>query len=118
IELHLADAYVVQGVSGEGVELLRCLHQPLQHRMRLDLEHPRRAPDAQPLGQARDDPHDEVDRGALPVKDRAERLEKIATTDDTQRLPPGPTTGMAIGAEIAPSHPAAIGTIWVGAAMV
>jgi hypothetical protein len=28
--------------------------------------------------------HDELDGGALAVKDRAERLEKIVTTDPTQ----------------------------------
>src|SRR3954463_15929605 len=86
--------------------------------MRVDLEHPRRAPEAQPLGQAREDPHDEVDGGALAVKDRAKGLEKIATADHTQKLSPGTATRMAIGAEIPPSHPAAIGTVRVRAEMV
>jgi hypothetical protein len=49
------------------------------------------------------------------VQERAEGLQKIATTDHTQQLPPGTPTGMAIGAEIAPTHPAPIGTIWVRA---
>ena len=117
IELHLPDPHVVQDVSGKGPQLLRRFDQPLQHGIRVHLEHPRRAPDAQAFGQARDDAHDELDSGALAVKDRAEGLEKIATTDHTQQLPPGTATGMAIGAEIAPAHPAPIGTVRVRAEM-
>src|SRR5262249_12849890 len=82
-----------------------------------DLEHPRGAPDAQFLGQAREDTHDEVDGGAFAMKDRAEGLEKVATTGDTQQLPPGTATGMAISAEIPPAHTAAICTVPVGAEM-
>jgi hypothetical protein len=42
-------------------------------------------------------------------------LEKIATTDYTQQLPPGPAIRMAIRTEIAPAHPAPIGTVRVRA---
>src|SRR5439155_383725 len=87
------------------------------HRIGVDLEHPRRAPDTQAFGQARDDTHDELDGGALAMKDRAESLQEIATTDHTQQLPPGTTIGMAIGAEIAPSRPSPIGTVRVRAEM-
>ena len=52
------------------------------------------------------------------MKERAERLEEIVTTDHTQQLPPGTASGMAIGAEIAPPHPAPIGTVRVRAEMV
>src|SRR5215470_16603462 len=52
------------------------------------------------------------------MEERAEGLEKIVTTDDTQQLPPGATIGMAIGAEIAPADPAPIHTVWIGAEMV
>ena len=52
------------------------------------------------------------------MKDRAKGLEKIATADHTQELPPGTATRMAIGAEIPPSHSAAIGTVRVRAEMV
>ena len=45
------------------------------------------------------------------MEDRPEGLQKVAATDDAQQLPPGTTTGMAIGTEIAPAHPAAIGTV-------
>src|SRR5215468_6774429 len=85
--------------------------------MRVHLEHPRRVPDAQAFSQAREDVHDALDGGALAVKERAEGLEKIATTDHTQQLPPGTATGMAIGPEIAPADPAPIGTVWVRAEM-
>ena len=49
------------------------------------------------------------------MEDRPEGLQKVAATDDAQQLPPGTTTGMAIGTEIAPAHPAALGTVGVGA---
>src|SRR5215510_16280355 len=51
----------------------------------------------------------------LAMKERAEGLEKIAATGNTPQLPPGTAIRMAIGAEIAPAHPAAIGTVWVWA---
>jgi len=51
------------------------------------------------------------------VKECAEGLEKRAVTGDAQQLPPGASIGMAVGAEIAPAHPAPIGTVWVGAEM-
>ena len=117
IQLHLPDPQVMQEVLRKGPQLLRRLHQPLQHRIGVHLEHPRRAPDAQALGQARDDPHDQLRGDTLAMKDRPEGLQKIAATDDAQQLPPGTATGMAIGAEIAPAHPAAIGTVRVGAEM-
>jgi hypothetical protein len=117
IELHLPDLYVMQEVLGEGAQLLRCLDEPLQHGIGVHLEDPCRASDAQPFGQTGDDAYDEIDGCALAVQERAEGLEKIAATGDTQQLPPGTATRMAIGAEIAPAHPAPIGTVWVGAEM-
>jgi hypothetical protein len=85
--------------------------------MGVDLEHPRCPPDVHAFGQARDDAYDELDGGVLAMEERANRLEKIVTTDHTQQLPPGTAIGMAIGAEIAPSDPAPIGTVWIRAAM-
>src|SRR5215510_8911203 len=117
IELDLRDAYVVQDISGKGLELLGRFDQPLQDRIRVHLEHPRGAPDAQTFGEARDDAYDELDRHALAVEDRAEGLQKIATADHAHQLSPGTATGMAIGAEIAPAHPAPIGTVWIRAEM-
>jgi hypothetical protein len=51
------------------------------------------------------------------MQERAESLEKVAATNDAQPLPPETATGMALGAQIAPAHPAAIGTGRVGADM-
>ena len=51
------------------------------------------------------------------MKERAAGLEKVAATGDTQQLPPGTAPGMAISAEMPPAHPAARGTVQVGAAM-
>src|SRR5215472_4420042 len=117
IELHLVDADVVQEVLHEGPQLLGRLHQPLQHRVGVHLEHPRRASDTQAFGQAADDPYDEVRRGPLAVKDGAEGLQEVAATGDAEQLAPGTATGMAVGTEIAPAHPAPIGTVGVGAEM-
>jgi len=117
IELHLLDPHVMQEVLRKGPQLLRRFHQPLQHGVRVHLEHPRGTTDAQTLSQAANHVHDELDGCVLAMQERAERLEKIATTDTTQQLSPGTTTGMAIGPDIAPADPAPIGTIWVGAEM-
>src|SRR5438034_4660501 len=51
------------------------------------------------------------------MPERAEGREKRAVTGDPQPLPPGTAMGMAIGAEIPPADPAAIGTVWVRAAL-
>src|SRR5262249_32155510 len=107
--------YAMQEVLREGAQLLRRLHEPVQHGVRVHLEHPRGASDAHAPSQTRDDPYDEVNRHTLTVKERAEALEKIAATGDTQQLPPGAAIGMTIGVEIAPAHPAAIGTVRVRA---
>src|SRR5205807_8621301 len=87
IHLYLPDPHVVQEVLGEGAQLLRCLDEPLQHGIGINLEHPRRATDTQTFGQARDNAYDELDRHPLAMKESPEGLEKRATTDDTQQLP-------------------------------
>src|SRR4051794_26794984 len=45
IELDLPHAHIVQDMSREGLQLLCRFAQPLQHRIRVHLEHARRAPD-------------------------------------------------------------------------
>src|SRR5262249_58726725 len=89
IELDLSDLYVMQDVLRESAQLLRRLHEPLQDRIRVHLEHPRRAPDPQAFGQAADDPHDEARRGPLAVQDGADGLETAATTRDAEHSAPG-----------------------------
>src|SRR5262245_49007573 len=119
IELHLLDPHVVQEVPRKGPQLLRRFHQPLQHGVRVHLEPPSGTADAQTLSQEANYMHDELDGCMLAaMKERAERFEKIATTDTTQQLSPGTATGMAIGPDIAPADPAPIRTVWIGAAMV
>src|SRR4029434_9240049 len=80
---------------------------------RVDLKHPRRAPNAQALGQARDHPHDQLWCYTLAVEDGAESLQKVAVTDDAQQLTPAPPIGMAVGADIAPARPALVPAMWV-----
>ena len=50
IELYLSDPYAMQEVLREGSQLIRRLHEPLQDRIRVNLEYPRRAPDPQAFG--------------------------------------------------------------------
>ena len=104
-------------MAGKGSELLCGLYQPLQYGIGVALEHPRRPPDAQAFGSAGDDAHDELDRGTLAMQERAEGLENITATGNAEQLPPGTAPRMAIGPEIAPAHPATIGTGRVGAEM-
>jgi len=118
IELHLSDPYVVQEVRGEGSQLLRCLDEPLQHGIGINLEHPCCASDAQPFGSSRHYAHNEFDRCALAMKQRAEGLQKVTATGDAQPLPPLAPTGMAVGAQIPQSHPAPIRTIRMRTAMM
>ncbi len=60
IELDLVEMQIMSKVSRKRLRLLSRLHQPLEEATRIDLEDSRRAPDAQPLSQTRDDVHDEV----------------------------------------------------------
>src|SRR5216683_2237056 len=58
-------------MTRKGPQLVGGLHQPLQHRVRVDLENARRPPDAQAFGQAPDDVHDALDGHAFTMQDRA-----------------------------------------------
>src|SRR5262252_4386389 len=101
----------MQKICGKGVELLRGLDQPAQDGIGINLEHPRRASDAQPLGQTRDDTHDELHQGPLAVKDRAMGCREIALAGDALQLAPGLAAGMTIRADVAAAEPAMVGTI-------
>src|SRR5918912_3549186 len=96
IELHLREVQVVQEVLCKGAQLLRRLHQPVQHGVWIDLEHPRGAADAQTLCEATDDVHDEVDRDTLAMDQSAVMLWKVPFTSSTVELPPLATAGMAV----------------------
>ena len=68
-----------------------------------------------PVGQARDDAHDEVNRGALPMEDRTVRFQQIAAAQRAVKLTPGAAAGMAIGTPVAQPQPAVIVTAFMGA---
>src|SRR5262249_16178088 len=110
IELHLREVQVVQEVLRKGLELLCRLHQPVQYRVRIDVEPRRSAADAQALSEAADDVHDEVDRDALAMEQGAVMLWKGAFAGRTVALPPLPPAGMAVGAQVAQPQPAAVST--------
>src|SRR5262249_30968781 len=114
IELHLREVQVVQKVLRKGPELLRRLHQPVQHRVRIDLKHPRCTADAQALREAADHVHDEVDRDAFAMEQGPVMLGKVAFAGRTVELSPRATTGMAVGAQVTEPQPAAIATASMG----
>jgi hypothetical protein len=60
--LDLVDVQLAQEGACKGFEVLSGFDQPLQHRIRIELEHPRRAPHAAPLGETGNDGHDEGGR--------------------------------------------------------
>src|SRR2546427_6781426 len=97
-------------MTRKGPQLVGGLRQPLQHRVRVDLEHARRPPDAQAFGQAPDDVHDALDGHAFTMQDRAMGFEKVAPTAAAIQLSPGATAGMPVGADIASPEPAARAT--------
>src|SRR5712691_5988738 len=53
IQLHLSDMHSPEEVARKGSQLLGGLDEPLQHRVRVHLEHASCCPDAEPLSQAR-----------------------------------------------------------------
>ena len=107
----------MEKIGRKGFELLRGLHQPPQHRMGVDFEHPCRAPDAQAFGQTGDDAHDELHRRALPMQEGAVRLRAIALARDALELVPGLAPGLAVGADIAAAEPAVIRAVVIGTQM-
>jgi hypothetical protein len=69
------------------------------------------APDAQALGQTREDAHDQLRRGALTVKERAMGFGEISMAGDALPLAPGLAARMPIRTDVAMSEPAVIGAI-------
>ena len=118
VELDLREVEIVQEMTRKGTQLVGGRHQPLQHRVRVDLEHARRPPDAQASGQAPDDVHDELDCHAFTRQERAMGFEKVAPTAAAIQLSPGATVRMPVGADIASPEPAAIATGRLGTEMV
>jgi hypothetical protein len=69
--LDVPHTHVVQDVPGKRPELLGRFDSPFQDGIGVDLEHPCGASEAHAFGQARDDPHDELDRRAFAMKEGA-----------------------------------------------
>jgi hypothetical protein len=111
VELDLIDLQLVQKVARKSVELFGGFHQPVEDGIGIDFEDPRRASDAQPFGQAGDDVHDELGRGAFAMENRAVGLIEVPLARHTLQLPPGLAARMPIGADVAPAEPPVIGAI-------
>src|SRR5262249_17213392 len=97
--------------------MIRNLDQPCQDRVRIDFEHPGDGADAQAFRQCAHRPHQLLGRDAFAMERRAVGLLEIALTSRAVELPPGATTRMAVGTEIAQPHPAPIGTVGLRAEM-
>jgi hypothetical protein len=113
VELQLLHVEITQERSRKGAELLGSFAQPVQHRIGVDLEDPRRGADTETFSQASQDAHDQLDRRLFAVEEGAMGLQKVALTRDTVELAPGAAAGMTVGAEIAQPEPAPIVTIAV-----
>ena len=115
VEWHLTQVEIVQERVRKRPQLVGGLDQPLQHGMRVDLEHPRRASDAQALGHAADDVDDEVDRDALAMQDGAMGFEKVAPAAAAIQLSPRATARMTVRTDMASPKPAAINLLYLSA---
>jgi len=106
IALDLLDAYVVQDVSRKGFGAAPPRRPATAAPGSVDLEHARRASDAQAFGQAREDADDELDRPTLAMQERPEGLQKVAATSATQPLTPGTALGWPLARRLPhPTHP-------------
>jgi hypothetical protein len=115
---HTAGLDVVQEIRRKRLEVVGGFHQPRQHGVRINLEHPRYRADTQAFSQRGHHAHEPLGRHAPAMQGRAMGFEKIASARHTGQLPPGTATGMAIRPDIAAPHPAIIVARWLGAEMV
>src|SRR5882724_4584380 len=92
-----------------------CLDQPAQHRGGIGLEDAGHGADTKPLGQCCNGPNQLVRLHLLAVKRRAMGLQEVSLAAKTHQLAPASAAGMAIGADIAPAHPAVVRTGGMGA---
>src|SRR2546422_8008238 len=98
--------------------MLRNVNQPGQDGIRVHLEHPGDGADAQTFRQRAHRPHQLLGRDAFAMERRAVGLLEIALASRAVALPPGATTRMAVGTEIAQPYPAPIVTGGVRAEML
>src|SRR5882672_11554382 len=98
----------MEEIPGKGLEMVRHLDQPCKHGVGIDLEHPGDGADAQTFRQRAHRPHQLLGRDAFAMERRAVGLLEIALASRAVELPPGATTRMAVGTEIAQPYPAPI----------
>jgi hypothetical protein len=106
--------HLTEKILGKSPQMLRCFHQPVEHRIGVHLEDPRGGADAQSLSQARQDLHDQFHGHLFAMEDRAMMLGKVAVARGAVELSPGTATGIAVGPEIPQPEPAAIATACMG----
>src|SRR5262249_53012267 len=87
---------------------------PVKDGVGSDLNHAGGGPNAYPLGQARQDAHDQFSCRLLAMKDRAVGFQKIPVASEALQLSPRAATGMAISPQVVEPQPAAIVTSGVG----
>jgi hypothetical protein len=71
---------VVQEVLGEGFEMVGGFDEPLEHRIRVDLEHAGYRPNPQAFRQRTYRPHQQIGRHTLAMKDGVMGLKKVSPT--------------------------------------
>src|SRR5713101_10115930 len=118
VELHLRDAHVVEDILREGCRMIRYLDQPRQDGIGIDLEDTGDGADTQAFRQRAHRPHQLFGRDAFAMERRAVGLLEIALASRAVELPPGATTRMPVGTDIAEPYPAPIVTGGVRAEML
>src|SRR5262245_15763817 len=108
----------MEEMARKRLEVVGGLHQPPEHRIRVDLEDAGHAANAQPFGQGAHGPYHQLVCDAHAMQGRVMGLEKIGPAGHTRQLPPPSTTWMAVGTDIAKPYPPVIGTARTGAEMV
>ena len=101
-------------IPGKGRGMVRHLDPPLEHCVRVHLEHPRHCTDTETFRERAHRPSQQVGCHPLAMQDGAVVLREGAAARGTLQLTPGATIGMAMGPQIPPSQPAAIATASMG----
>src|SRR5262249_35590034 len=89
--------------------------EAVKERIGVQLKQPGHGTDAEPFRQRAHGPHQQIRRDTFAMEQRAVGLQKVPVTGGAVQLAPGATAGMPVGTEIAPAHPAPIGTGRMGA---
>jgi len=84
------------------------LHEPAEDSVGIDCKDPGHGANAEPFCQCRHDPAQLVGLNLFAMKRGAQCREEIAVAAQASKLAPPSSTGMTIGADIAPADPAMI----------